>query len=121
MSKVLVVEDESLVRWMVMELVVEAGLSAEEAEDADAALALLETAGPFDVVFTDVRMPGSMDGIGLARIVRERWPATRVIIASGDSRAGGASEAGAKFFFAKPYSAETVIQTLQLLTRPAHH
>jgi CheY-like chemotaxis protein len=120
MARVLVVEDEVLVRWMVLELVAEAGLSALEAENADAALRLLETDGPFDVLFTDVHMPGSMDGFALARAVREKWPTTHIIIASGHSGAKSAAEAGAERFFAKPYNAQAVIEALQSLSGHPH-
>lgn len=113
---VIVVEDEPLVRWLAMDFVVEAGLNAVEAEDADQALALIEQLGGIDMMFTDIRMPGSMDGLELARVVQQRWPATRVIVASGHGSAELATAAGAQHFFPKPYRAESVVAALKELS-----
>lgn len=117
MSKVLVVEDEVTIRWLAMDFVSEAGLEALEAEDADRALSILEECGDIDIVFTDVRMPGPLDGLELARVIRTRWPQTRIMVGSGHVSAELASAAGADRVFAKPYQAGAVIDALQELSR----
>ena len=71
-SVVLVVEDESLVRSTAMDMVEEAGFEAIAASDADEAIRILESRNDIRAVFTDVHMPGSMDGLRLARVVRNR-------------------------------------------------
>jgi CheY-like chemotaxis protein len=82
---VLVVEDESLVRMNAVEMVQEAGFEAISASDADEALQLLESRNDIRAVFTDVQMPGSMDGLRLARVIRNRWPPVALIITSGQT------------------------------------
>ena len=79
---VLIVEDEPTIRLFETMAVEEAGYRAMEASDADTALVLLESEASPDIMVTDVQMPGSIDGLELARTVRERWPQTGVVIAS---------------------------------------
>jgi CheY-like chemotaxis protein len=112
---VLVVEDEPLVRFMAMDIVEEAGFQVLEAADADEALSLLDQPDRIDIVFTDIRMPGSIDGMVLARTVRRRWPATRVIVASGHGSSDEALAAGADRFFAKPYQVQPLVRALHEL------
>lgn len=112
------VEDETLVRMVAMELVEEAGFRAVEAADADEALDALERTGPVDILFTDVRMPGSMDGLKLANLVRLRWPSTKIIVASGHGGPEEAEAAGADRFFRKPFAAQALIDTLQEMGSP---
>ena len=71
---VLVVEDTALIRMSAVHLVLEAGYEALEASDADEAIRILESRSDIDLVFTDVQMPGSMDGIKLSHYIRDRWP-----------------------------------------------
>ena len=71
---VLIVEDEFLVRLTAVFLLEEAGFGALEAGSADEAIALLEARKDIRVVFTDINMPGSMDGLRLAHAIRHRWP-----------------------------------------------
>ena len=81
---VLIVEDEPLLRSMAVEFLSEAGLQTFEAENAEEALDLLQQrAGEVAVLYTDVRMPGSMDGLELARVAHSSWPWIRVIVTSG--------------------------------------
>jgi signal transduction histidine kinase len=84
-SHVLYVEDDAHVREVVAPALREAGFSVSVAEDADAALARLEAGQTFDLVFSDIVMPGSMGGIELALAVRERFPEVRVVLATGYS------------------------------------
>jgi CheY-like chemotaxis protein len=83
---VLVVEDEFLVRMAAIGMVEEAGFEAVEAADADEAIAILEARPDIHVVFTDIRMPGSMDGLKLATYVRGKWPPIKIVATSGDHR-----------------------------------
>jgi CheY-like chemotaxis protein len=71
---VLVVEDDPLLRMLAVEVVEEAGFIAIEARDADEAVILLESRTDIALLFTDINMPGSMDGLKLAHAVRDRWP-----------------------------------------------
>ena len=81
---VLIVEDEPLLRSMAVEFLSEAGLVTFEAENATDALELLNHRAPeVAVLFTDVRMPGCMDGLELARLAHNSWPWIRVIVTSG--------------------------------------
>lgn len=82
---VLIVEDEPTIRLFETIAVEDAGYRAMAAGDADTALVLLETEPNLSIVVTDIQMPGSIDGLELARTVRERWPDTRVVIASSEA------------------------------------
>ncbi|HTO82627.1 MAG TPA: response regulator [Methylomirabilota bacterium] len=83
---VLVVEDEVLVRTNVAEYLRACGYRVLEANDADEAILILRNVDDIDIVFTDVQMPGSLDGFGLAQWVRRERPRIRVIITSGVAR-----------------------------------
>lgn len=82
---VLVVEDEVIIQMMLAETLRAAGFNVLEADNADAAMAALATCASIGVVVTDVRMPGSMDGLGLAGWMREYAPAVPIILTSGFS------------------------------------
>jgi len=79
---ILVVEDESRLRFDIVDFLDRAGYRTLEAANADEALVLLKT-NQIDTLYTDIDMPGSMDGLGLVARVRSQWPATRVIVTSG--------------------------------------
>jgi CheY-like chemotaxis protein len=81
-SVVLVVEDEPLLRMMAVEVVEEVGFVALEAGNADEAVALLESRSDIALLFTDINMPGSMDGLKLAHAVRGRWPPIKILLVS---------------------------------------
>jgi CheY-like chemotaxis protein len=80
---VLVVEDEFLVRMNEVSLLEEAGFSVIEAGSSDDAIALLESRQDIRIVFTDINMPGSMDGLRLAHAIRRRWPPVQLVLTSG--------------------------------------
>src|SRR3981081_1699486 len=80
---VLIVEDEALVRMTAVDMIEEAGFEVLEAANADEAILLLEDRRDITVVFTDIEMPGSMDGLRLAQAVRGRWPPIKIIATSG--------------------------------------
>jgi len=83
-ATILVVEDEVLIRMMLAEELRDAGYAVLEAANTDEALALLMASPAIALVFTDVRMPGTVDGLGLARWVREQRPHLKVVVASAD-------------------------------------
>lgn len=118
---VLVVEDEVLVRLVVADYLRECGFRVHEAANAEEALAVLESPDvTVDVVFSDVSMPGSMDGFALARWIRTNRPQVDVMLTSGIDRtaeiAGTLCEAGP--LLAKPYEPQSVVDRIkQLLAR----
>jgi CheY-like chemotaxis protein len=83
---VLVVEDEMLLRMRTVDMVEDAGFTSVEAVDADEAVAILESRSDIALLFTDIQMPGSMDGLKLAHAVHERWPPIKIILVSGQLR-----------------------------------
>lgn len=111
---VLVVEDESLVRLMATDILMDAGYRVFEACDAHDALAILEGGKDIGVLFTDIEMPG-MTGLALAGTVRTRWPAVAVLVTSGRVRPSeGELPAGASFL-AKPYLPEELVNMLRAM------
>lgn len=109
---VLVVEDEILIRMMLSEELRDAGFHVIEAANADEALLLLRTLVP-DIIVSDVRMPGSIDGMGLLAAVRETLPTLPVIIASAHLKPELALADGATKFIPKPYRTDDVIDVIQ--------
>lgn len=109
---ILIVEDELLIRFMLSDGLRDEGYHVIEACNADEALAILETAIP-DMLISDVRMPGSLDGLGLLRVVRETLPELPIIIMSGHMDPARAIAEGAVQFVAKPYSMEAVVEAVR--------
>jgi CheY-like chemotaxis protein len=109
---VLVVEDEPLLRLMAIDLVEKIGFEAIEAADADEAVLILEARTDIQIVFTDIDMPGSMDGMMLAAAVRDRWPPIEIVIVSGHSRPADSELPDRSVFFSKPYDPSVVTATL---------
>jgi CheY-like chemotaxis protein len=108
---ILVVEDEVLVRLMLSDYLQECGFKVMEAATADEAVMILEKGTvQIDTVLTDVRMPGALDGFGLARWIREHRPGLPVILTSGDARKTDAAEELCETFpfFRKPYQLKAV-------------
>lgn len=101
---VLVVEDEPIIRLGAIEMVEEAGYTAVEAHDAAEAVRILETRPDIRIVFTDIDMPGSMNGILLAAAIRDRWPPIDVILTSGAVVPAAALIPDRGVFVPKPYS-----------------
>jgi CheY-like chemotaxis protein len=111
-EKVLVVDDEPLIRYATVDALEQAGFEVLEAGNADEALMLLQY-NDVDVVFTDVNMPGSTDGLGLVTRVRARSPKTRVIVTSGHVRLGSFDLASGVSFIPKPYAYDTLVNILR--------
>ena len=100
----LLVEDEMRVRMLAAEVLSEAGFTIIGSGSAEEALAVLQTRSDVRVLFTDVNMPGALDGLGLAQVVHKGWPAIRILIGSGRIRPRpGELPPGAQFI-AKPYA-----------------
>jgi two-component system, response regulator PdtaR len=113
---VLIVEDDPLIRFLAVDIVEEAGYVAIEATDADEAVAILEARSDIAVLFTDIHMPGSMDGLKLAHAVRGRWPPIKIVIVSGKVKLTESDLPSGARFFAKPYQTSKMISELRSLT-----
>lgn len=112
---VLVVEDDLLLRMDAVDIIRSAGFDVVEAGNADAAIAILEARPNIHVVFTDIQMPGSMDGLKLAKFVKDRWPPIKIIATSGLVRISGDDLPAGGRFLPKPYRPSEVVQTLREL------
>ena len=110
---VLVVEDEFFCRLNAVNLVEAAGYKAIEASNADEAIAILESRKDIRIVFTDIDMPGSMDGLKLARAVRDRWPPIELILTSGHFDVPEDKIPERVLFFSKPYGDREIVSALQ--------
>lgn len=110
---VLVVEDEALIRFSIADELRDAGYAVLEARNADEAIRILEADRTVDLVFTDIDMPGSMDGLRLSALIRDRWPPIRIIMTSGKTPPSGLALPGGSRFIAKPYSSDGLIQTMR--------
>jgi CheY-like chemotaxis protein len=117
---ILVVEDQAIIRMGAVALVVEAGYDALEAEDADEAIRILEARTDIRLVFTDVDMPGTMDGMKLTHYIRKRWPPVKLLVASGMMILKESEFPEGAKFFPKPYSERNIVEAITaLLGEPA--
>jgi two-component sensor histidine kinase/CheY-like chemotaxis protein len=112
-TNVLVVEDEMLLRMRAVDIVEDAGFTAVEAVSADEALAILETRSDISLLFSDIQMPGSMDGLKLAHAVHDRWPSIKIILVSGLVKVSDADKPADSRFFDKPLAVKQMIAELQ--------
>jgi two-component system, response regulator PdtaR len=112
---VLVVEDDPLLRMLAVEVVEAAGFVALEAGNADEAVALLEARSDISLLFTDIDMPGSMDGLKLAHAVRGRWPPVKILLVSGQVRLQPFQLPSSSRFVGKPYRAAAMVEVLRSL------
>jgi CheY-like chemotaxis protein len=99
----LIVEDDLLVRMLAVDIAEEAGFSVLQAVDADEAIEVLQKRADIRVVFTDIDMPGSMDGLELAHAIRHRWPPIQVVLTSGKMRPTADELPDRCRFIPKPY------------------
>lgn len=114
---ILVVEDEPLQRLMAVDLVEDAGFDVVDVASAAEAVRVLESRPDIRVVFTDIDMPGGLNGMQFAATIRDRWPPIELIIVSG-KRTPGAEELPARgVFFAKPYKKEEITAIMQRMVR----
>ena len=116
---ILIVEDEPIQRMQLVDLVVEAGFEAIEAADADRAVEILETRFDIRVVVTDIDMPGSMNGMRLAAVVRSRWPPIEIILMTAGLPPDPATLPERSVFLSKPLRSREVIAMLQAFAAAA--
>jgi DNA-binding NtrC family response regulator len=114
-AAILVVEDEALVRWATRDGIEDAGFQVHDARNADEAIKLLEANPDIGLIFTDVDMPGSMDGVKLAHYVRERWPPVKIIVTSGFKNITRDQLPNGSLFLSKPYQREQLRQQIESL------
>jgi len=110
---VLIVEDEMVLRMRAVDIVEDAGFCPVEAVNADQAISILESRSDISLLFTDIQMPGSMDGLKLAHAVHDRWPSIKIILVSGQVTPSDAEKPADSRFFGKPLSVERMIAELQ--------
>lgn len=113
MPVVLVVEDDPLMRRLAVEVVEDAGFAVIEACDADEAVILLESRTDIALLFTDIEMPGSMDGLKLAHAVRDRWPPIKILVVSGKRGFKSSDFPLNSCFIGKPYRAAALVEELR--------
>ena len=111
-TTVLIVDDEAILRLELKGRLKEMGMIALVADDADEAIVLLETHPEITVLFTDIRMAGSMDGVRLAHHAFRRWPPIRIIVTSGLTPVDLASLPDDSLFLQKPYPPEDLAGAL---------
>ena len=109
---VLIVEDEMLLRMRAVDMVEDAGYTSVEAVDADEAVTILEARSDIALLFTDIQMPGSMDGLRLAHAVHERWPPIKIILVSGALKLEKSDIPPDSRFFGKPLEAQCSVATM---------
>jgi two-component sensor histidine kinase len=113
LPSVLVVEDEMLLRMRAVDMVEDAGFTPIEAINADDALAILESRSDIELLFTDIQMPGSMDGLKLAYAVHERWPLIKIILVSGQLKLTDDDKPADSRFFGKPLDVKHMMAEMQ--------
>lgn len=109
---VLVVEDSAIIRMGAVDLVLSAGYEVLEACNAEEAIRILELRDDIDLVFTDVQMPGTMDGIKLSHFIRNRWAPVKLIVASGAAILEESMLPSGSRFFSKPYDDHTITDAM---------
>jgi two-component sensor histidine kinase len=115
LPRVLIVEDEMLLRMRAVDIVEDAGFSPVQAVNADQALSILESRSDISLLFTDIQMPGSMDGLKLAHAVHDRWPGMKIILVSGQVNPSDEQRPADSRFFCKPLSDGKMIAELQAM------
>ena len=113
---VLIVEDDLLLRMGAADMIAAGGFEVVEAGNADQAIEILEARPDISVVFTDIQMPGSMDGLKLVRAVRGRWPPIKIVATSGRVHADEIDLPEGGRFLPKPYSPNEITGVLRELT-----
>jgi two-component sensor histidine kinase/ActR/RegA family two-component response regulator len=112
-ANVLVVEDEMVLRMRAVDIVEDAGFIAVEAINADEAISILESRSDISLLFSDIQMPGTMDGLKLAQAVHSRWPSIKIILVSGQVKPTDDDKPADSRFFGKPIDVQQMIAQLQ--------
>lgn len=110
---VLVVEDHPLIRAGARDFLEGAGFEVIEASSADEAIQVLEAHSEIHLVFTDIEMPGSIDGLKLSHYIRERWPPVKLIVASGRTIVEESHLPAGARFFGKPYNEAAIVEAIR--------
>src|SRR5688500_19215978 len=108
-TNVLVVEDEMVLRMRAVDIVEDAGFTAVEAISADEALSILESRADISLLFSDIQMPGTIDGLKLAHAVHDRWPSIKIILVSGQVKPPVSEQPTDSQFFGKPLDVKQII------------
>jgi len=114
---VLVVEDEPLIRLMAMELIEDGGFSVVSVANAAEAVRVLEARRDIRIVFTDIDMPGDMNGIRLAAVIRERWPPIEIVVTSSHVHVTNNQMPARGIFLSKPYDGQKLVGLLRSMAR----
>jgi DNA-binding NtrC family response regulator len=109
---ILVVEDDAIIRMSSIITLQDAGFRVLEARNSADALDMMALHGEIEILLTDVRMPGAMDGLALVARTQKDYPAIRAIVISGNASAEQACNAGASGFVAKPYLPTTMVRAV---------
>jgi DNA-binding NtrC family response regulator len=117
-TTILVVEDETLVRLYSMDILEEAGFKVLDARDADEAMALLGEHNDVTLLFSDINMPGSMNGMELARVVHDRWPNIRLLLTSGHQQPSVGEIPDDGCFMRKPWGQDALIRKIRDILTP---
>jgi DNA-binding NtrC family response regulator len=115
---ILIVEHDELLKSLTVDIMEDAGFVALQASDADEAVTVLEARSDIALLLTSITMPSCMDGLSLAHAVGTRWPAIKIIIASGQVRLAGHNLPKNSRFFRKPYHAQMMISAIRSLIGP---
>lgn len=110
---ILIVEDDVLIRMDAAQMIGGGEFDVIEAGNADEAIEILETRSDISVVFTDIQMPGSMDGLKLTAAVRDRWPPIKIVATSGHVTIGHDDLPDGGRFLRKPYSPAEILNALR--------
>ncbi|MFS2108089.1 response regulator [Sphingomonas sp. Sphisp140] len=110
---VLVVEDDALIRMHGVDILGDGGFHVLEAANADDALVILSDRADVQLLFSDIDMPGSMDGLNLARVVCERWPSIHLLLTSGQHGLQDGDVPGTARFVRKPWSSQGLLDRVR--------
>jgi CheY-like chemotaxis protein len=110
---ILIVEDEALVRMLLVDVLEDAGFEILSACNADDAIKILESRADIGVIVTDINMPGSMDGLKLAAAVRDRWPPVRIIITTARQKPESSDMPSDAAFIRKPYDPDAMLSIVK--------
>ena len=110
---ILIVENEAFIRFDLVDFFQDAGYDVYDAEDAASAIVLLKANPAIRIVLTDVQMPGSMDGVKLAHYIRDRYPPTLLVVASGVARPTAAELPDGALFITKPFDTRSLLAAIE--------
>ena len=122
-TTILVVEDEALIRMVSADILGDAGFRVLEAANADEAIEILKQAEHVQLVFTDIRMPGRMDGLELATFVHSHWPDIRLVVTSGHTVVPDSEIPDGGRFVSKPYDLKRLVADIRAVIdapKPMH-